>query len=125
MPTTVTIPPSTEAWKWLPRTSLSTVFIQRSTARSSSRFCVSEGAGTNGTVLKDFRSSDEVLGGSAAATIDEPKSKKIDVVFINQINETNQKDGRNPCDLGSLRTPEAGEVHAPERWGIPVPIRGA
>jgi len=82
MPTAVTMPPSIEAWKWLPRTSLSTVLMQRSTVRSSSCFCVSEGDGRKGIVLKDFLSSGEGPGGSAAATIGELRTKKIDAEIM-------------------------------------------
>ena len=67
MPTVLMMPPSTDASKWPPGTSLSTVLMQRATTRSSSRRCVSEGAGSNGIVLNDFLSSGGVWGGSTVA----------------------------------------------------------
>jgi hypothetical protein len=67
MPTLLMMPPSTDASKWPPGTSLSTVLMQRATTRSSSRRCVSEGAGSNGIVLNDFLSSGGVWGGSTVA----------------------------------------------------------
>src|SRR5207237_7409099 len=74
--------------KWAPGASRSTVLMQEATAYSSSRRWVSEGAGSNGTVLKDFLSSGDILGGSAVASAlvpgrSTPASLSSAVVTIN------------------------------------------
>ena len=83
MPTLLTMLPSTYASKWPPGTSLSTVFMQRPTARSSSCRSASEGAGSKGIVLKDFLSSG--VSGSVALTNNELKTKQMDEAIAGSV----------------------------------------
>jgi hypothetical protein len=76
MPKLLTMPLSAYASKRPPGSSLSTVFTQSATTRSSSRRCASGGAGSNGIVLKDFLSSE--VRGSAALTGNELNIEQMD-----------------------------------------------
>lgn len=93
IPVVLTIPRSVDASKWPPGTCILTVFTQEAMVSSSSRRCDAEGAGSKGTVLKYFLSSDTVGGGSTVASVFVPgKSTPASLISkVRPINNMNTK----------------------------------